>query len=137
MNNKVLYTALVLDAASHKALLAWFERVSGAPLLEKRFAHHMTLQWKPTEDQLAATEIGSDAAVVVTGWAADAQTQAVVVLTGLEVASELPHVTVACAQGTSPVRSLELLLRGHHSVVDGVKVNGPTLTGRIEAVMSK
>ena len=132
MNSKVLYTALVLDAASHAALIAWFERVSGTPILEKVFAHHVTLQFKPTEDQVAATDIGAEAAVIVTGWAADAHTQAVVVLTGLEVASELPHVTVACAQGTSPVRSLELLQRGVCHRVDG-----PTLTGRIEAVMSK
>jgi len=131
MNSKVLYTALVLDAASHATLIAWFERVCRMPILEKRFAHHMTLQFAPTDAQVADTYVGHTATVIVTGWAADAHTQAVVVLTGLEVASELPHVTVACAQGTSPVRSLELLKKGRHSV------DGPTLTGRIEAVMSK
>ena len=129
MTEKVLYTALILDASSHKALVSWFARVSGKPLLDMVYAHHATIKFKPTEGEVACTSVGLRAYCIVTGWAADASTQAVTVV-GLEVASGVPHVTVACAQGTSPVRSLDLLGRGYN------ECDGPLLSGRIEAVMS-
>lgn len=127
---KVLYTALILDKASHSAVQKWFEQVSGEALLDTVFAHHITIQFKPTEDQVSATDIGAEASVRVVGWASDDKAQ-VVVVSGLNVISGLPHVTVATAKGVAPAYSKQLIQK------DFALGGGPVLTGRIEAVMGK
>jgi len=127
---KVLYTALILDPASHTAVQKWFEQVSGEPLLDTVFAHHITIQFKPSESQVADIEVGSKASVKVVGWASDDKIQ-VVVVSGLTVASGVPHVTLATAPGTSPAYAKQLLQDSY------TRAGGPVLTGQIEAVMGK
>jgi len=124
---KILYTALILDNASHTTVQEWFKQVSGESLLNNILAHHITIQFKPTEDQVSAVGIGTEASVNVVGWVSDEKAQ-VVVVSGLTVSSGTPHITVATASGVLPEYSKQLL-QGKINMVEG-----PELTGKIEAV---
>jgi hypothetical protein len=127
---KVLYVALILDEASRQAAQDWFVEEAGVALLPTVITHHVTLQFKPSEEQLAQLAVGSRAAVRAVGWAADASAQAVVV-SGVEAYSGIPHVTVATATGVPPAYSKTLLQAGF------TRAAGPKLTGTIEAVTGK
>jgi len=125
----VLYIGLVLDKASLSRLLAWWETTVGEDLLGKYAAHHVTIQFKPTADQVANAGVGTRHQVRVVGWGSDEKAQAVVV-SGIEVAQgQIAHVTLAVAPGVPPAYSKELLRGGL------TREHGPTLTGTVEAVM--
>jgi hypothetical protein len=124
----VLYLGLILDEASLSRLLAWWNTTVGEELLGKYTAHHVTIQFKPTVDQVAHADVGSRHSVRVVGWASDEKAQAVVVQ-GIEVAQgQTPHVTLAVAPGVPPAHSKELVQKL-------TRTPGPTLTGTVEAVM--
>jgi hypothetical protein len=129
MPQRVLFTAVVLDEASREKLLGWWVKHTGVPLHGRIFAHHMTIKFKPTPEEIVAGPvIGSGVALKVTGWAADERGQAVLVNPGGVVSTNAhPHISISTAPGTSPVYSNELLARGCHHV------DGPMLLGVVEA----
>jgi hypothetical protein len=75
----VTYTGVFLDEASHHALLDWWKNHTDAPVLPKIWAHHMTMKFKPTAEELEATPFGEKVKLRVIGWAADEKGQAVLV----------------------------------------------------------
>jgi hypothetical protein len=122
------YTGVMLDEASHHALVAWWKEHTDAPLLEKVIAHHMTVKFKPTAEELEKTPKGEKVKLKVIGWAADEKGQAVLVAPdGIASAQKHPHVTVAVAPGVPAFYSNELLEKGVN------RVSGPTLTGVVDA----
>jgi len=123
---KPTYTGVFLDDSSKRALLAWFEKETGQPILKKVFAHHMTIKFKPSDEEVEQLPIGEPATLRVIGWAADEQGQAVLVQPSVPSSNKHPHITVA-TDGTSPVYSNKLLAKGF------TKVNGPTLKGTVGA----
>lgn len=124
----VLYLGLILDRGSLDKLLAWWDKATGEPLLGKYIAHHVTIQFKPSAEQVAQAEVGKRHSVQVVGWASDDKAQAVIV-SGINVApGQIAHITLALAPGIAPAYSKELV---RHSA----KLHGPTLTGEVEAVM--
>lgn len=124
-----LYVGLFLDKRSHDALVRWAN--DEGPVLPKVIAHHVTIKFKPTPEELASLPVGEPASVRVIGYASDSKAQAVVV-DGLKVmGGAIPHVTVATANGVSPVYSKELLANGYDTV------RGPVLTGTIQVEYSK
>ena len=123
---KVLFTSVVLDDASKRKLISWFEKEIGEALHPKKHAHHMTIQFKPSEDAVKKTPIGEKATLRVIGWAADDKGQAVLVRPSVPTTNKHPHITVA-VNGVPPMYSNELLAKGY------TKVQGPTLTGTVEA----
>ena len=126
---KALYVGLFLDERSQDTLLRW-ARANG-PVFPKVHAHHVTIQFKPTPEELASLPVGEPASVRVIGYASDAQAQAVVV-DGLKILTgAIPHVTVATAAGVSPAYSKELLANGYGTV------RGPVLTGTIQVEYGK
>ena len=133
MNNKyallevVTYTAVFLYPGDHTKLVDWWQTVVGIPLLSKPDAHHMTIKFDPSEDEVHALPMAEVADFKVVGWAADERGQAVLVVpTGVSSANRHPHITMSCAPGTLPMYSNELLARGH------TPADGPTLSGIIE-----
>ena len=125
---QVTYTGVFLDAASYAKLINWWEEHVKEPLHAKTFAHHMTIKFKPTEEEINALPLGEKATLQVIGWGSDEKGQAVMVAPhGVESANKIPHITIACAPGTSPAYSNDLLAHGM------TRVSGPTLTGTIEA----
>ena len=107
---KALFTAVILDDPS--ALFRWWEKETGIPLLSKRFAHHMTIKFKPSPEEVKALPMGDSAPLEIVGWAADEKCQTVKVkVAGVTSSNKIAHITVA-TDGTSPVYSNDLLAKG-------------------------
>lgn len=124
----VTYTGVFLDESSHKALVEWWKHHTNTPLHSKLWAHHMTIKFKPTAEEVEATPVGKKVHLKVIGWAADEKGQAVLVEPqGVASANKHPHITISTAPGTGPVYSNELLAKGSN------RVSGPTLSGVVEA----
>jgi len=119
------YTAVFLDDESKRKLLSWWKS-EVCQVLPVAYADHMTLRFKPSEDEVAKLALGEEADLHVIGWAADEKGQAVLVRSEVPSSNLNPHITVATAKGTSPVYSNKLLAQGH------TKVSGPTLRGVID-----
>jgi len=103
----------------------------GISLLENVKCDHLTLVFKPTEEELAALPIGEEASIVVRGRAATLEIQALRCEVDLPCKNENPHITVSHAEGVSPAKSNELLQRGYECLPDTV------LTGRVGAFTYK
>lgn len=122
------YAAVVLDQESRSRLLTWWEAEVGLPLLAVTHAHHVTLKFNPSAEELGEIPIGEEARLRVTGWAADDKGQAVAVKPSVPTLKSMPHVTVSVARGVRPVYSNELL--------SGlVNADGPVLTGTVQYVL--
>ena len=108
-SHKVLYTGLFL-CEPHK-LLDWWVRVAESPVYSVVYGHHLTLKFKPTPEEVEALPIGEEFLIAIDGWVEDDFGQAVSVgdTAGLPCSNEHPHITVACAWGTPPVYSNQLL----------------------------
>ena len=120
---KPVYVGVMLD--DPKELLRWWESSVGG-LLPKRIAHHMTIQFVPAVDEVAALPVGEPVTLDVVGYANSGEVQAVVVRPrGVASTNRIPHVTVATDGVTSSAKSNDLLAEGW------VHANGPTLTGRV------
>jgi len=119
---KAMYTGVFLDDPNQ--LINWWKQNVG-PLHPKVKAHHMTIKFKPSEDEVKALSIGSPTSLKVVGYAQDDKGQAVLVKPqGVRSTNRHPHITVA-VDGVSPAYSNDLLKKGI------TKVSGPTLKGRV------
>ena len=122
---KVSYSAIFLDDASHRELLAWWVKATELPLLSQVHGHHMTIKFKPTPEEVAKLDLGQKVKVRVVGWAADEKGQAVLVYPEVESTKAHPHITVS-TDGGSPAYSNDLLAAGF------TRVAGPTLDGVVD-----
>lgn len=123
---KTAYAAVILDDPG--ILLRWWRDAVG-DLLPRRKAHHMTIRFDPSADEIAALPIGESVALDVVGYADNGLIQAVVVRPrGVWSASRVPHVTVATDGFTSAKQSNDMLAYGW------TPVDGPTLKGRVGIV---
>lgn len=105
---KPLYVGLFLDAASRKMLL---EIVP--PKHMRIYADHLTLAFG--EKMLAPSAYKIGEIVKITAWFAfeDKKGQAVFCSTGCDELlhpDQIPHITISCAEGWSPVYSNELIM---------------------------
>lgn len=120
------YAAVFLDEDSQLKLIEWWEVALGIPLLPMSYAHHMTVKYDPSEEDILEIEVGQQTSLRVVGYAYDACGQAVLVQPQVFCHNKYPHVTVATAPGIGPVYSNELLATGFR------KVAGPRLTGVVD-----
>ena len=127
-----IYTAVVLDDASHHKLLRWWESEIG-PLLAKPHAHHMTIQFKPSLAEAERLPLGEKARLLVVGYAQDAEAQAVLVRPSVPSKKKHPHITVATSPSGGSKHSDALLAQGHERLSG---FGGLTLTGVVQAVRS-
>ena len=122
------YVAVILDDGSE--LLRWWTSEIG-PTLPKQFAHHMTIKFKPSPEDLEGIELGAPASLKVVGWADNGSVQAVVVSpVGATSTRAIPHITVATDGVAKPADSNALLQQGYVPVA-----GGPVLKGRVGAVV--
>lgn len=105
----VIYSAAFLDYDSHKELLRRYPPVHG-----RVFGHHMTLAFRPSEEELARTPVGEPVTLLVVGYAVDDVGQAVVVQSSLQSRNSIPHITISCA--STPVYSNKLLAHGYEAI---------------------
>jgi hypothetical protein len=107
-------------------LILWWNSVVGIPLLGDLKAHHMTLKFDPSQEDLKDFPLGEPGVVKVVGYAADEKGQAVLVRSNTPSRNQHPHVTIAVAPGVSAAYSNDLLARGYNPV------SGPRLSGRVD-----
>lgn len=115
---KVIYAALFLTEGSEIGLKNWAYLYFGHAV-GKVLCHHLTLSFRPSEEKLREMSpfLGNSITMNITHAAADERGQAVQIAGAGEWArlavsncdNKHPHITVACAKGTSPVYSNELL----------------------------
>lgn len=117
--SQVVYTAAVLDRPSQDTLVSLIHRLmmettGSIPQGWTGRAHHMTIKFRPTNDDIRALagKLGNKDGVElkVTDWAVDEYGVAVVVTTaGLPVTNGVPHVTIAHSKDVGAVYSNTLL----------------------------
>lgn len=119
-----LYVGVVLEDS--RSLLRWWKQNVG-PLYEDIHANHMTLEFKPSPQDILAYPLGERVSLKVKGWAQNGKVQTVAVDTSLEVdSSRIPHVTIATTPKGSAKDSNKLLSEGFIK-----PINGPSLTGLV------
>ena len=119
---KVLYTAVFPKDESIKSEIKdwWTNTVGG--LLDMERIHHITICFKPSMEEVLATDFGSDVKFKIVGWAEDKKVQAIVV-SGIDSNKEVPHMTISTKDGVPPSESNKLLSEGYH-IVDGPEFDG-------------
>lgn len=121
----VIYTAVFLTESSKQTLRRWWTRELGLPLLDEKFMHHMTIEFRPSPDDAFALDLGQQTTLEIMGYGADDRGQAVAVRSDVESTNDIPHITVSTASGTSPVYSNNLLSR------QKTNKRGPVLVGKV------
>ena len=122
------FLAVVLDEPSREDLLRWWrEKVPEKPL-PISYAHHMTLVFQPTKEEIEAADLGKKTVLKVVGWGSDAISQAVRVHTSLRTIAAIPHITLATSVARETKHSNDLLAK--HTT----DIAGPMLMGKIELV---
>lgn len=130
---KAIYSAAFLDEGSREDLYNWWKMHTKQDLLPNVPKHsHMTIKFKPSEEEVLALPIGesSEQKVTVIGLAYDEFGQAVQVKVNDDSFARqddgIAHITISTAKDVPPVYSNELLARG----VEEVKV-GPELSVKV------
>lgn len=108
----VVYAGAFLPEESRATLLSAFPA-----LHPKVLAHHMTIAFKPSEEEISGLPLGQLIKLRVIGHAKDEYGQAVAVEPmGVISKNAIPHITISVDK-KSPVYSNELLARGYESVI--------------------
>jgi hypothetical protein len=126
-----VFIAAVLTPESKKALFKWWSTRPLAPdPLPILKSTHMTIKFRPSEDEVALSPIGQEVNLRVTGWAASGQIQAVAVEPeGVGSANEFPHITFALKDpSVAPRLSNDLFT---DPKAKRQTLAGPTLTARV------
>lgn len=108
----IIYSGAFLPEESRSALLAAFPAKH-----PKILAHHMTIAFKPSDDDVQSLPLGQLIKLSVVGYAEDEFGQAVVVQPhGVASRNAIPHITISVDK-KSPVYSNELLAKGYQTVI--------------------
>jgi len=129
--SKMVYIGLFLPQASKATLLAWW-KLNVGPLLSDVKAEHITLKFKPKEEDLISypmDQLGKlNTSIKVIGYAQNNNCQAVhVFCSEFKSHNKYPHITIA-VDGVPPSYSSELLLNADNNGTL-IKVDGPELIG--------
>lgn len=110
--SKPIYYALKLDEQSKGKLLSLYP-----PKHTNVYAEHATIAFKPARDVENTIQgmIGLNVNIVVVGYAEDDLGQAVAIHGIGRFDGGIPHITISCAAGTTPVYSNKLLSNGFNS----------------------
>lgn len=101
----VIYTGAFLSEEARQKILAAFP-----PRFKNVFAHHHTITFRPTAEELAQLSIGESFTLPIIGIAEDDKAQALVVESPFS-SHKYPHITLSTAEGVEPVYSNELIER--------------------------
>lgn len=126
---KPVYYGIFLDDENHSILLNWWVSSISDSLLDNKFAHHMTVKFSPSDEDVTNLEplIGKRVQLKVIGYASDDKGQAVLISSDIKSNNANPHITISCAAGVKPVYSNELLAKNL------VHIDGPVLTGMFDS----
>jgi len=118
----VIYTAIFVD--DPVALVQWW-RDNVGPTLENTYAHHMTIHFKPTEDQVESIldKMGEPDSMKIIGIACDDKAQAVIIQTDTPSNNEHKHITISTAKGIKPFYCNQLAAEAT-APLDGPEIQG-------------
>lgn len=117
-----VYAAAFLTERASRKLLAWWAREQGQ-VLSVPVAHHATIQFRPTPDQMGRLRVGEKVTLQVVGAAESDLVQAVVVQ-GVDAEDRVAHVTVAVEPPGQP-KDAKLVVQ------QAERVRGPRLEATI------
>jgi hypothetical protein len=131
---KPIYIAVVLDEKSHDELLNWWNMNVSIPLLPDKIAHHMTIKYNPTQEELDKflSLVGNDITLCITGYGSDDKCQAVrvsqLVTNENSIVNDNSHITVAIDHKNGG------RAKQSNSLIYTRKFGQPFLTGKIAIV---
>jgi len=91
------------------------EKLPMIPILEKRYFHHLTVAYRPSDDlvQDFAPKLGIEFDLTVIGYYSEHDINGLVISpTELPIQNKHPHITVSCAKGVWPAHSNTVLDSG-------------------------
>jgi len=93
--------------------------------LKREYFHHLTLKYKPSEEDIASTDFGKKIEIHLTGVAQDehAQVFRCSLEKGIPCANPIPHITVATDGITPPKYSNQLLNFKTLPIADSIVVS--------------
>jgi hypothetical protein len=111
----VVYVGAFLNDKVRDMLIAKFDDD-----LQNKFAHHITLAFKPDQDTLDLMTIGADITIQVIGEAIDNKGHALIVKLPDDVIykGKTPHITISTADGVKPFYSNILIDNGSSTMLD-------------------
>ena len=118
-SSDVVYSAVILD--NPRDLVFWWKSEVG-DLLSEIHSHHMTITFRPSEEEINKLPLGRKVQLKVDGYIEDEHAQ-VVRVRGYSSSKPVAHITVA-TEGESPSYSNELLASGRVIPVDGPVLHG-------------
>jgi hypothetical protein len=134
---KAIYVAAFLTPLGREDLENWWGTVVQKDFLDKQFMHHVTIKYKPSEEEVTSLPIGDKVSLKIIGYSEDERGQAVLV-SGIEASNTYPHITISTSLDTSPVYSNDLIAAGF-TEKDGIEIEArigfaiPKGAGEVEA----
>lgn len=127
---KAEYAGAFLDKTNEKALYNWWKLYTKKDILKNKPEHpHMTIKFRPSEEQVLALPVGEseDVKLTITGVGFDENTQAVRVRindSSIEVADDkVPHITISWSDDSRAANSNDLLKNHTIEVADGLELS--------------
>ena len=100
---KIIYLAGFLDENSKEKILSQI-----VPKHEKIFCDHVTINYRPTFEEISKFNFGEEKEILVTGFVENKSGQ-VCVVSGIESENETPHITISTKETQKPNYLNELL----------------------------
>jgi hypothetical protein len=116
---KIVYAGLFIDETTKANLIRWWNQQEGTnPLHEKQLAHHLTIAFKPSQEDVENMPLGKPVKMTIIGYGQDEKAQAIFVKIegGVRSQNAKPHVTMAISSSGAAKDSndLEIIpLKGH------------------------
>ncbi|MSU55266.1 MAG: hypothetical protein EXS46_01870 [Candidatus Taylorbacteria bacterium] len=113
LSSHFIYSGVFLNEESRNKILQTF-----IPKFENIYADHLTIHFKPSEEQIKTLKLGDTVNLNVIGIAEDDRAQALIMQTDLS-SNANPHITLSTRNDTKPVYSNELIEKSGFRKLDG------------------
>ena len=107
---KIVYAGIFLDPTTKANLMRWWDQQAETEeLFDKKLIHHITLAFKPTQEEVEALPLGKPIKMRIVGYGQDDKAQAIFVeIDGLRSKNKKPHVTMAISSTGAAKNSNDL-----------------------------
>ena len=108
---KIIYAGLFLDDTTRANLVRWWNQQEGTEALhEKQIVHHLTMAFKPSQEDVENMPLGKPVKMSVIGYGQDDKAQAIFVKIegGVRSQNTKPHITMAISSSGSAKNSNDL-----------------------------
>lgn len=120
---KIVYAGIFIDDTTKASLIRWWGQQEGTnPLHGKELVHHLTIAFKPSQEEIENMPLGKPVKMKIIGYGQDEKAQAVFIQleSGIRSNNRNPHITMAISPSGAAKNSNDL---------DIIEVAGPTIEG--------